>query len=82
MSSLTHSPSQVVSGRIRALLKNGLSLVLGWDGMVNLSHNNEAMLHLLEQMLTEGASPSEAVEATMASVGPDPQFRSKLKLME
>ena len=66
----------------RSLLEKGASVVVGWDGMVNLSHNNEAVLYLLEQMLREGASAGEAVDATMAAVGQDPQFQSELKLLE
>ena len=73
--------SLAAPGLATALLDKGASVVVGWDGMVNLSHNNEAVLHLLE-MLVDGATASDAVETTMDVVGPDPQFRSELKLME
>ena len=65
----------------QAFLEKGASVVIGWDEMVNLSHNNRAMLRLLEAMLVEGLSPEEAVETTMAEVGPDPGYDSSLDLM-
>jgi hypothetical protein len=65
-----------------AFLERGASVVIGWDEMVNLSHNNQAMLRLLEALLVEGLPPEEAVEATMAEVGPDPGYESSLDLMQ
>jgi hypothetical protein len=65
----------------QAFLEKGASVVIGWDEMVNLSHNNRAVLRLLEAMLVEGLSPEEAVETTMAEVGPDPGYDSSLDLM-
>jgi hypothetical protein len=65
----------------QAFLEKGASVVIGWDEMVNLSHNNRAVLRLLEAMLVEGLLPEEAVEATMAEVGPDPGFDSSLDVM-
>jgi hypothetical protein len=64
-----------------AFLEKGASVVIGWDEMVNLSHNNRAVLRLLEAMLVEGMSPGEAVERTMTEVGPDPAYESSLDLM-
>jgi len=66
----------------QALLEKGASVVIGWDEMVNLSHNNRAVLRLLEAMLVEGLSPEEAVEVTMADVGPDPGYDSSLDVMQ
>jgi hypothetical protein len=65
----------------QALLEKGASVVIGWDEMVNLSHNNRAVLRLLEAMLVEGLSPEQAVEAAMADVGPDPGYDSRLTVM-
>jgi hypothetical protein len=66
----------------QAFLDRGASVVIGWDEMVNLSHNNRAMLALLEGMTVEELSPQEAVERTMAVVGPDPSYQSSLHLLE
>jgi hypothetical protein len=66
----------------QAFLDKGASVVIGWDEMVNLSHNNRAVLRLLEAMLAEDQAPQEAVETTMAEVGPDPGYDSSLDLMQ
>jgi hypothetical protein len=66
----------------QAFLEKGASTVIGWDEMVNLSHNNEAVLRLLEALLVEGASAEEAVERTMADVGLDPRYESSLDVLQ
>jgi hypothetical protein len=66
----------------RALLEKGAATVIGWDEMVNLSHNNQAVLRLMEAMFVEQVSPEEAVERAMAEVGPDPRFDSSLDLVQ
>jgi hypothetical protein len=65
----------------QAFLDRGASVVIGWDEMVNLSHNNRAVLRLLEAMVVEGLPAEEAVEVTMAEVGPDPGYESSLDVM-
>ncbi|MEA3345715.1 MAG: hypothetical protein U9Q78_05650 [Chloroflexota bacterium] len=62
----------------RAFLDRGASVVIGWNGMVDLSHNNEAILHLLRSMTVEGLSPQEAVEEAREEIGPDPEYGSSL----
>lgn len=62
----------------RAFLDRGASAVIGWDGLVDLSHNNRAVLHLLRALTVEGLTPQRAVEETMKEVGPDPIFGSNL----
>jgi hypothetical protein len=66
----------------QAFLDKGASVVIGWDEMVNLSHNNRAVLRLLEAILAEGLPPNEAMEVTMAEVGPDPGYDSSLDVMQ
>jgi hypothetical protein len=66
----------------QAFLERGASVVIGWDEMVGLSHNNEAVLNLLEGMTVEGLGPREAVERAMAEVGPDPSYDSSLDLLQ
>ena len=65
----------------QAFLDKGASVVIGWDEMVNLSHNNRAVLHLMEAMLLDDLSPEEAVAVSMEDVGPDPEHDSYLELM-
>ena len=70
--------SLAVPDLAQALLERGASVVIGWDGLVDLSHNNKAMLHLLQALVVDGLSPYEAVEETMEAVGPDPTYGSAL----
>jgi hypothetical protein len=65
----------------QAFLDKGASVVIGWDEMVNLSHNNRGVLRLLEAMLVDRLSPEEAVEQAMAEVGPDPWYESSLDVV-
>jgi hypothetical protein len=73
--------SLAVPDLAEAFLEKGASVVIGWDEMVTLSHNNRAVLRLLEAMLVEALPPEEAVERTMAEVGPDPEYGSSLDVM-
>jgi hypothetical protein len=66
----------------QAFLDKGASVVIGWDEMVNLSHNNRAVLHLLEALLEAEEAPMDAVEQVMAEVGPDPAYESSLALLQ
>jgi hypothetical protein len=61
-----------------AFLERGASVVIGWDDMVDLSHNNKAMLHLLEGITVEGLAPQQAAAATREEIGPDANYGSNL----
>jgi hypothetical protein len=74
--------SLAVPDLAQAFLDRGASVVIGWDEMVNLSHNNAAMLALLEGLMAEGLSAPEAVERTMEAVGPDPSYDSSLVYLQ
>jgi hypothetical protein len=74
--------SLTVPDLAEAFLERGASVVIGWDDMVNLPHNNEALLQLLEAMTVEGLPPHEAVEKAMVRVGPDPRYDSSLALLD
>jgi len=62
----------------QAFLDRGASVVIGWDGLVDLSHNNEAVLHLLKALTLEGLPPHRAVEEATEKIGPDPAYGSVL----
>jgi len=62
----------------QAFLDRGASLVIGWDGLVDLSLNNEAVLQLLKALALEGLSPHKAVEETRERTGSDPAYGSIL----
>jgi len=74
--------SLAVPDLAQAFLDRGASVVIGWDEMVNLSHNNAAMLALLEGLMEEGLSAPEAVARTMEAVGPDPSYDSSLVYLQ
>jgi len=60
------------------LIQRGVSVVIGWDGLVDLPHTDRATLVLLKA-LVEGATVMQAVETTVGEVGPDPQHGSLLR---
>ena len=60
------------------LMQRGVSVVIGWDGLVDLSHTDRATLVLLRSLI-EGSTVMQAVETTMREVGPDPQHGSLLR---
>ncbi|MEA3459408.1 MAG: hypothetical protein U9R11_01820, partial [Chloroflexota bacterium] len=66
----------------QAFLDRGALMVIGWDEMVDLSHNNRAVLHLLQALTVEGLPPQRAVEETMEEIGPDPTYGSSLILLQ
>ena len=65
-----------------AFLDRGASMVIGWDGLVDLSHNNRSVLHLLRALSIEELSPQRAVEETIEEVGPDPTYGCSLILLQ
>jgi len=60
------------------LIQRGASVVIGWDGPVNLAHTDKAINSLLK-VLTERSTVTQAIEAVMKEVGPDPEYGSLLK---
>lgn len=61
-----------------AFADKGARTFIGWDGLVSAKHTDEATELLLHHIVEEGEEPEEAVERTMADVGPDPDFGSRL----
>ncbi|MEA3345259.1 MAG: hypothetical protein U9Q78_03305, partial [Chloroflexota bacterium] len=74
--------SMAVPDLAQAFLDRGASVVIGWDEMVDLSHNNRAMLYLLQALTVDGLSPEKAVEETMEEIGPDPTYGCSLTLLQ
>jgi len=56
----------------QAFISRGASVVIGWDGLVDVKHTDEATLTLLKMILLDGMSVEESVKATMEEWGPDP----------
>ena len=62
----------------QAFVERGASAVVGWDDWVDLTHNDKATLYLLFALSVERLTIKEAVEETMAQIGPDPTYKSVL----
>ena len=62
----------------QAFIERGASVVIGWNEWVDLSHNDQAILHLLRGLTTEKLTLEQAVRKTMNEIGPDPAYKSIL----
>jgi hypothetical protein len=65
----------------KALLEKGASAVIGWNEMVTLPHNDQALLALLQDLILEKQPLQLAVQNTIASIGPDPRYHSFLTFL-
>jgi len=61
-----------------ALIERGASAVISWDDWVDLSRNDEAIVHLLQALIDDRLTIEQAVERAMSEVGPDPTYNSVL----
>lgn len=61
-----------------AFIQKGAKVYIGWDRMIFFSHTDAATIHLLQHLLIEKQTISQAVENTMREVGPDPLNNSSL----
>jgi hypothetical protein len=61
-----------------AFLARGADSFVSWDQPVSAEHTDLATLHLLEHLYEDSMTVANAVERTMADVGPDPVFDAKL----
>ena len=62
----------------RAFLDKGAAHFVSWDAEVTAEHTDAATEQLLQRLVGEGSTPSEAVTRTMGEVGPDPVFGARL----
>jgi len=63
-----------------AFVRKGARTFVSWDQPVSASHTDGATERLLEYMLLDGLPVEDAVERTMAEVGPDPRYDAELTL--
>jgi len=63
----------------RALVDKGAKAVIGWDGLVSGAHTDEATAELLRLLVSDGMTLGQAVQRTMADVGPDPAYGNALQ---
>ena len=57
----------------------GASTYLGWDASVGLDYVDQATANLITNLCDKGMTIEQAVDRTMAEVGPDPDYGAYLK---
>ena len=62
-----------------AFMEQGASVYLAWDATVDLDYVDEATPHLIERLCSGKLTLKEAVDSTMAVIGPDPRYAAMLK---
>jgi hypothetical protein len=62
----------------QAFIERGAKAYIGWNGSVMASHTDEAITHLLRNLVIGKQDIQEAVTNTMKEVGPDPTYQSVL----
>lgn len=62
----------------QAFVSKGAGVVIGWTGLVDLSHTDVALKQLLQDFIVNGKNIRESVQDTMGVVGPDPTYSSVL----
>lgn len=66
----------------QAFLDKGASAFVSWSRPVSATHTDSTTQQLLERLLLDGVSISEAVTLTAAEAGPDPWYGAELRLLE
>ena len=62
-----------------AFIDKGASVYLAWDRSVGLNYVDEATPYLIRQLCSEKLTIREAVDSTMAAIGPDPEYGAELE---
>lgn len=62
----------------KAFIERGVTAFISWDEKVGLTHTDEATMVLLNSLIEEEMTVSEAVEKAMNDVGPDTAYDSTL----
>ena len=62
-----------------AFVNRGAGAVIGWSDTVSPEHTDAATERLLEHLLKDHLPAAEAVEKTMAEVGPDPSYGAAMR---
>lgn len=63
----------------QAFVHRGASAFIAWDGSVGLDYVDEATVRLIKNLCSERFTVKKAVDLTMATKGPDPEWGSVLK---
>ncbi|MGB6874298.1 MAG: hypothetical protein WBE46_09275 [Dehalococcoidia bacterium] len=62
-----------------AFVDKGASVYLAWDRSVELYYVDEATPYLMRQLCSGNLPIKEAVDSTMATIGPDPEYSAGLE---
>jgi hypothetical protein len=62
-----------------AFVTKGASVYLAWDRSVELYYVDNATSYLMNQLCSEKLTIEEAVDSTMAAIGPDPEYGAELQ---
>jgi len=63
----------------QAFIERGASAYMGWNGNVGLAYVDEATANLVDKLCIEDMTLAQAVDKTMAEIGPDPHWSAYLK---
>ena len=66
------------TGLAQAFQRRGVTQFISWDTLVTAAHTDAATTALLSHLVTDGLPAADAVAKTMAEVGPDPSYGSRL----
>jgi len=62
----------------QAFIAKGVAAIVGWNDWVDLTHNDQAIQKLVHALTVENLPLGQAVQETLAQVGPDPIYQSVL----
>jgi hypothetical protein len=62
-----------------AFVDKGAAAVIGWSGLVTSEHTDAATERLLQYLLQDRLTPTQAADKVNADLGPDPQYGSVMK---
>jgi len=62
----------------QAFIQKGASTYMGWHASVGLDYVDEATPILVANLFSKGMTIKEAVDKTMADLGPDPYYHAYL----
>jgi hypothetical protein len=59
--------------------QKGVKTYVGWNGYVDLSYSDRAILTLARNLYVDKMTVKDSVEEVMREVGPDPLYKSVLE---
>jgi hypothetical protein len=66
------------TGMAQAFINKGATVYIGWNGLMDADHSDQATTILLRQLIFENETVSQAVQNTKNEVGVDPSYPESL----